>query len=68
MQVLYCKAGGAMDGAQNVIFMMRMEYKLNPMRVKTWAYLYVSGLLESRVGLNQVNLGTSASIRDRLFW
>ena len=57
-----------MDGAQNVIFMMRMEYKLNPIRVKTWASRYVSGGLEARVGLNQVNLGTSAPIRDRVCW
>ena len=35
-----------MDGVQNVILMVRMEDKLNPIKLKTWASWTVSGCLE----------------------
>ena len=66
--VLNHKAGGAMDGAQNIILMMRMEEKLTPIKINTWASQTVSGLLYERFGVKQVHLGTSAPISDRLFW
>ena len=48
--------------------MMRMEDKLNPIKLKTWASRNVSGFLEARVGVNQDHLVTPAPIRDRVLW
>ena len=42
VRALYFKPGGATDGAQNIILMMRMEVKLTPIKIKTWAYRTVS--------------------------
>ena len=57
-----------MDGAQNIILMMRMEEKLNPIKIKTWESQTVSGCFYERVGVKQVHLGTYTTIRDRVFW
>ena len=67
MRVLHLKSGGATDGAQNIILMMRMEEKLTPIKLNALESQTVSGCLEAIVGLNQVHLGTSAPIRDRAF-
>ena len=64
MRVLHHKSGGATDGAQNIILMMRIEEKLNPIEIKTCASCTVSGSLETRVGVKKINLGTSTTIRD----
>ena len=68
VQDLHQKSGGATDGAQNIIIMMRMEEKLTPNKIHTWASRTVSGWLEARVGGKQVHIGTSASIRDIVWW
>ena len=68
MQVLYFKSGEATDGVQNIILMMRMEEKLTPINLKTWASWTVSGYLKSRVQVKQVHIGTPAHTRDRVFW
>ena len=68
MRVLYLKSGGATDGVQNIILMMRMEEKLTPIKLKTWASWTVSGCLAERAGVKQVHIGTSATIRDKVFW
>ena len=44
-----------------------MEEKLTPIKIKTWASRTVSGCLDVRVGGNQVHIGTSTTIRDRVF-
>ena len=67
VQVLHLKSGGPRDGAQNIILMMRMEEKLTPIKLKTWESHNGSGCLEERVGVKHVHLGTSASIRGRVF-
>ena len=67
VQVLHRKAGGATDGAQNIILMMRMEEKLNPINIKTWASRTISGCLDTRVGGKKVHLVTSTTIRDRVY-
>ena len=43
--VLYLQSGGATDIVQNIILMMRMEKKLTPIKLKTWASWTVSGCL-----------------------
>ena len=40
--VLYLKSGGTTDDVQNIILMMRMEEKLTPVKLKTWASQTVS--------------------------
>ena len=52
-----------MDGAQNIILMMRMEEKLNPIKINTCESQTVSGCLDARVGGNQVHIGTSTNIK-----
>ena len=39
-----------MDGAQNIILMVRMEEKLTPIKLKTWVSRTVVGCLEEKVG------------------
>ena len=56
-----------MDGAQNIILMMRMEDKLTPIKIKTLDSRTVSGCLDTRVGVKYVNLVTYTPIRDRVF-
>ena len=68
MRVLHHKAGGVTDGAQNIILMMRMEEKLNPIKIKNWESQTVSGCLYESVGVNQVHLRTSNPISDRVLW
>ena len=51
-----------------IIFIMRMEEKLTPIKIKTWEYQNVCGCLYEEVGGKQVHLGTSAPIRDIVFW
>ena len=53
---LHHREGGETDGAQNIILMMKMEEKLNPINLKTWVSRTVSGCLEARVGRNKVQL------------
>ena len=67
VQVLHRKAGGATDGAQNIILMMRMEEKLTPINIKTWESQTIGGCLDTRVGVNKVHLVTSTPIRDRVY-
>ena len=55
-----------MYGAQNIILMMSMEEKLTPIKINTWASRTVSGCLYTRVGVNQVHLVKSTTIRDRV--
>ena len=57
-----------MDGAQNIILMMSMEEKLNPINIKTWASQTNSGCLDTRVGGKNVHLLTSTPIRYRVCW
>ena len=40
-----------MDGALHLIMMVRMEDKLTPIKIKTWASRTVSGCLDTRVGV-----------------
>ena len=68
MRVLHCKAGGATDGAQNIILMMRMDEKLTPIKIKTWASGTVSGCLDTRVGGKKVHLVTNTHKRDIVCW
>ena len=56
MWVLYLKYGGATDGIQNIILMMRMEDKFTLMKLNTWASRTVSGCLEARVGGKQYHI------------
>ena len=53
---------------KNILLMMSMEEKLNPIKIRTWASWTVSGCLESRVGGNQVHLVTYSLISDRVCW
>ena len=57
-----------MDGAQNIMLMMRMEDKLTPIKIKTLDYRTVSGCLDTRVGVKYVHLVTSAPMKDRVCW
>ena len=57
-----------MDGAQHIMFMMRMEEKLTPIKIKTWVSRTVSGCLDTRVGGKKVHLVTSTPIRGRVLW
>ena len=57
-----------MDGAQNIILMMRMEEKLTTVKIKTWESWTVSGCLYKSVGVKQVHLRTSNPISDRVLW
>ena len=66
MQILHRKEGGAMDGVQNIILMMRMEDKLTPIKINTWAYRTVRGCLDTRVGGKQVCIVTYTPIRYRV--
>ena len=43
VQVIHRKSGGATDGAQNIILMMRMDEKSTLIKLKTWEYQNVSG-------------------------
>ena len=53
-----------MDGAQNIMLMMRMEDKLTPIKIKTLDSLNVSGCLDTRVGGKYVHLVKYTHIRD----
>ena len=57
-----------MDGAQNIILMKRMEDKLTPIKIKTWASWTVSGCLDTRVGGKKVHIVTYTPIRDIVCW
>ena len=50
VRVLPSKTGGGTYSVQDIIFMKRMEDKLTPIKIKTWASRKVSGCLETRVG------------------
>ena len=66
MRVLHHKSGGEMDGAQNIILMMRMEKKLTPIKINTWVYRTVSGCLDTRVAGKKVHIVTSTPIMYRV--
>ena len=68
VRVLHHKAGGATDGAQNIILMMRMEEKLTRIKIKKWASQTVSGCLYERFGGKKVHIVTSNHISDRVLW
>ena len=68
VRVLHHKLGGTTDGAQNIMLMMKMEEKLNNIKIKTWESQTVSGCLDTRVGGKQVHIGTSALVRYIVFW
>ena len=57
-----------MDGAENIILMMRMEDKLTLLKIKTWVSRNVIGCLYEMFGGNQVHLVTSNHIRDIVCW
>ena len=57
-----------MDGVQNIMFMMRMEEKLTPIKINTWEFWAVSGCLDTRVGGKKVHLVTYTPIRDIVCW
>ena len=65
---LHIKSGVATDGAQNLILMKNSIEEETPTKLKTWAFRTISGCLYSRVGVNQLNLGTSYPIRERVCW
>ena len=46
----------------------RMKEKLAPIKLNTWAYQTVIGLLEARVGGNQVKIVVYSSTRDIVWW
>ena len=48
--------------------MMRMEEKLTPIKINTWASWTVSGCLDARFGGKQVHIGTSTHIRGIVLW
>ena len=48
--------------------MMRMEEKLTPIMIKTWASWIVSGCLDARVGGKKTHIGTPTHIRDIVYW
>ena len=56
-----------MDGAQNIILMMRMEEKLTPINIKTRASQTISGCLDTRVGVKNFHLVTSTPIRYKVY-
>ena len=43
VRVLYLTSGGATDGVQNIILMMRMEEKSTTINLNTWELWTVSG-------------------------
>ena len=50
VRVLHHKAVGAICSAQNLIMMMRMEEKLTPIKIKTWASRTANACLYESVG------------------
>ena len=56
-----------MDGAQNVMMMMRMEDKLTPIKIKTLDSCTVIGCLDTRVGVKYVHIVPYTPIRDIVF-
>ena len=66
--VLHHEVGGTMDGAKNINLMMKMEEKLNNIKIKTWESQTVSGCLDTRVGGKKVHLVTSIPMRDIVCW
>ena len=67
MLVLYPKAGGATDGAKNIMLLRRMEERWTPILLKTCYSKTISGFLEAKVGGKQVRLGNFLSIKDKFF-
>ena len=68
MRLLHHKSGGATDGAENIILMMRMEESLTPIKIRTWESCAVRGCLYEMVKGKKFHLGTFTNIRYRLFW
>ena len=68
MRLLHRKSGVQKDGTLHLIMMMRMEDKLTPIKIKTWASQTVSGCLDTRVGGKKVHLVTYTHIRGRVLW
>ena len=66
VRISYRKSGGATDGAQNIIMMMKIEVKLTPIKINTWASRTVSECLDTSVGENKVHLVTYTHIRGRV--
>ena len=56
-----------MDGAQNIMLMMRMEDKLTPINIKTLDYRTVIGCLDTRVGGDYVHIVTYTPMGDIVF-
>ena len=68
MQVLHSKSGGATDGAKHLMLLRLVEEEWTPIALKTWVSNTISGSLMSKVGWNQVHLGTFDIIKDKLCW
>ena len=45
-----------------------IDEEWTPIELKTWGDRTISGCLKTRVGGEQVQLGTFAPIRDKVFW
>ena len=50
LQVLNPKAGGETYWAHNVMLLRHRGEEWNPIKLKTWAYMTISGCLKARVG------------------
>ena len=68
MQVLHHKAGGATNGAKSLMLLILMEEEWAPTVLKTWAPNTIYGSLETKVGGEQVQLGTFSPIKYKVFW
>ena len=67
VQVLDLKAGGATDGENNIMLLRRLEEEWNPIVLKTWASKNISGCLGDKFLAKQVQMGTFAPIKDKVF-
>ena len=68
VRVLHCKAGGATDGAKNLMLLRRVDEEWTPIVLKTWALKTISDSLEAKFGGKPVQLGTFAPIKDKVCW
>ena len=64
MRVLHQKAGGATDGAKNLMLLRLVDEEWTPIVLKTWASKTISVSLEAKVGGNPVQLRTFANIKE----
>ena len=68
VQILHSKAEGATDRSYNVMLLRRMEEEWTPIDLNTFSSKIISVCLEDRVEENQVQLGTFATIKDKVLW